>query len=348
MQGMAKAVVLGLGLGLLAAQGDAQLGGWLKKAGDAAKKAEDLAKKTAKTVDKLDGTAQLALRAQSIEDEFYADAPVPDFAALRHDAELAQHAYDDRETLDAFLGERGHVTEWADELVGLQSYTLDEGDRQTVVVRGTVLGDLRNWIVNASYELKASDRLGIEVHEGYLRASETLAVLGDALDKRRPVHLVGHSLGGSLAVLLGLQLRKLGYTVSVVTFGQPKVTNLDAILNQKSVHRLDLWRVVTPEDPMPALPPYVDHRTRREYVHFGRELVLDARGGSDQPGFKESLLASAVPVRQLASGGEDAHAMPIYIERLQALAAEDGELASGDEVPSGEQAPRRAGESDRR
>ncbi|RKF53624.1 Lipase A [Golovinomyces cichoracearum] len=83
--------------------------------------------------------------------------------------------------------------------------------------------------------------------------------------------LVGHSLGGAVAALAGLDLKLLGYEPIVTTFGEPRVGNtgfrdyMDATFNlrsQNSISHLDMpsskdhyRRVTHTSDPMPLLPP---------------------------------------------------------------------------------------------
>ncbi|TQS34891.1 hypothetical protein Golomagni_04707 [Golovinomyces magnicellulatus] len=95
-----------------------------------------------------------------------------------------------------------------------------------------------------------------------------------SLRKKYPnyrLDLVGHSLGGAVAALAGLDLKLLGYEPMVTTFGEPRVGNagfrdfMDATFNlrsQNSVGHLDMpsskdhyRRVTHTSDPMPLLPP---------------------------------------------------------------------------------------------
>ena len=87
----------------------------------------------------------------------------------------------------------------------------------------------------------------------------------------QPVLIVGHSMGGALAVLLGLHLQREGFQVQVVTFGQPKVTNLESALG---LAHLDVTRFITGEDPVVAFPPPHNDDVDRLYSHFGAEVLL--------------------------------------------------------------------------
>lgn len=74
------------------------------------------------------------------------------------------------------------------------------------------------------------------------------------------VELVGHSLGGAVAALAGLELH--GEGVRVTTFGEPRIGNegltayIDAKfnLNSKDVEDTQFTRVTHVDDPVPLLP----------------------------------------------------------------------------------------------
>ncbi len=84
------------------------------------------------------------------------------------------------------------------------------------------------------------------------------------------VDLVGHSLGGAVAALAGLELNSLGWEPVVTTFGEPRVGNsglrdyVDAVFNLPSEHRprhgmIPLHsgryrRITHVDDPVPLLP----------------------------------------------------------------------------------------------
>lgn len=75
--------------------------------------------------------------------------------------------------------------------------------------------------------------------------------------------LVGHSLGGAVATIAGLELKARGYNPFVTTFGEPRVGNkeLNRYINREfhlDATSPDEWlfrRVTHVEDPVPLLPP---------------------------------------------------------------------------------------------
>jgi len=73
---------------------------------------------------------------------------------------------------------------------------------------------------------------GCRVHSGFYESwTQTEAIIGDIVDglvREYPDYkltLVGHSLGGAVAALAGLDFGGRGYNPIVTTFGEPKVGN---------------------------------------------------------------------------------------------------------------------------
>ena len=166
--------------------------------------------------------------------------------------------------------------------------------------------------------------LGIDVHEGFLFAARILeAGLLPRLDRSRPVHLTGHSLGGSLATLLGLRLERKGDRVSVTTFGAPKITTFQAFATDERLHRLDLIRIVNDGDVLQHCPSVMDTSGRRVYAQFGRERTLTAGGACEPTRLPAHLIKSASIVLDgnLPAWSPAAHGMPVYLERLGKLHA---------------------------
>ncbi|KAK0640348.1 Mono- and diacylglycerol lipase [Lasiodiplodia hormozganensis] len=84
---------------------------------------------------------------------------------------------------------------------------------------------------------------------------------------------VGHSLGGAVAVFAAAELRNSNYSVSLYTFGQPRIGGSkisDYITNQG-----DNYRITHKKDPVPKLPPVV-----LGYVHVSPEYYLT--GANDE------------------------------------------------------------------
>jgi len=96
---------------------------------------------------------------------------------------------------------------------------------------------------------------------------------------RHALVLVGHSLGGAVAALAGLEFLALGYAPAVTTFGEPRIGNaalaayLDARFNisgAAAASAIPQYRRVThADDPVPHLPPH-----EWGYVPHGGEIFI--------------------------------------------------------------------------
>jgi len=94
-----------------------------------------------------------------------------------------------------------------------------------------------DWWVNFNCRLVETDGVAGRVHAGFLDSIESLD-LGAFLElrKTRTSHVVGHSLGGALALLL---CAKFGIDSAVTTFGSPRVG--DAAFSAGTVLRADSY-----------------------------------------------------------------------------------------------------------
>lgn len=145
---------------------------------------------------------------------------------------------------------------------------------QWLAFRGTqTLDDAR---LDARYSQRRDTILGIYLHEGFAQAADELLPL--VLPHLRPGYetiLTGHSLGGAVAAVMTLQLEARGFPVRAVTFGQPKVTNLEGARTYSSVN---LTRFVNGRDLVPLVPP-LDWKPGGDrigsFFHFGREVLLE-------------------------------------------------------------------------
>lgn len=165
-----------------------------------------------------------------------------------------------------------------------QVLVLEEADHIIIAFRGT--SNIRDWITDAQFlrsllvEEANGDRC--EVHAGFLAAYESVieelaAYLRKIVVGERKVFVTGHSLGGALAILAALELKRQKFAIAqVYTFGQPRVGNA-------AFKRLYEWslgdstfRVVYQEDivaRVPHLPTWHD-----PYRHVGTEIFLSAFG----------------------------------------------------------------------
>ena len=138
---------------------------------------------------------------------------------------------------------------------------------QTIVFRGS--GHPRNFLVDLNFRPSKSKELNCRIHRGFLKSVREINSLATAhLDKNRKVRLVGSSLGGALAVVYGMFLKKQGFDIDlIITFGQPRVTDKKG---RELWSSLPLVRIVNRTDAFPAIPPHKPFG----YSHFGRMVLL--------------------------------------------------------------------------
>jgi triacylglycerol lipase len=143
---------------------------------------------------------------------------------------------------------------------------------QYLSFRGTA--NLDNVLVDLDIQLKQDPSLGIQLHQGFSSAAQAAYKDVLFLDKTKPIQTTGHSLGGAVAVIVGMYLQRDGFQLQkIVTFGQPKVTNVGGA---EVFEALPLLRVVTPADIVPLVPPLspLQISSFDIYWHMGKEIIL--------------------------------------------------------------------------
>eukprot|EP00128_Syssomonas_multiformis_P011830 Colp12_sorted_trinity150504_noHs@25937 len=164
-----------------------------------------------------------------------------------------------------------------------------------VVFRGTVFIEIENWIKNLDAfrtPLKWNNiPEGAEVHEGFLKAYKSLkSRLIDnyiGLVKAHPTYqtvVIGHSLGGALATVCGLDLiANHGIRSQIVSFGSPRVFN--SILASYMNSIIDSYRVVNYNDIVPHLPTIdmgFSHVAVETWIHQNGTLIECNYAGEDE------------------------------------------------------------------
>ena len=188
------------------------------------------------------------------------------------------------------------------------AYLVQSADGRVVILcyRGTPPLDIISWALDAEIEPEQieidqeSGSLRGAVHGGFYRNvrvsraavvdlllsamnGESIVNAGTRVDKPlEALYITGHSLGGAMALLMAIMLRKTqfgtDYTkiadklAAVYTFGQPMVASrqLAADLQQDWFFRDMLVRHIYSRDVIPQMPPVGD------YAHFGQEFHYDA------------------------------------------------------------------------
>lgn len=245
-----------------------------------------------------------------------------DFAEIERAARFARAAYlGEAETRalaaaeDLELTLRGSVAE-----IQVTFFVVTDlaGRSQTIAVRGTA--NAENAMLDIAFKLVDDDRAGVRLHEGFAHSARRVyAALKPALRADFRIRATGHSFGGAVAQILAMYLDADGYDVGrIITFGQPKVTNL---AGTERYRHLDLLRVVTPTDLVPLVPPFdpLDIANIDIYWHAGRELILlEGRRYAILEGVDSMLRAANFTQQVPTEENLRTHYMDIYVDLVAA------------------------------
>jgi len=189
---------------------------------------------------------------------------------------------------------------------------------QIISVRGT--SNIENALVDISLKLMVDKNTGVRLHEGFsFAAKKVYAELKPLLQPDYKIKVTGHSLGGAVALILGMYLDAYQFDIEqVITFGQPKVTNISGANN---IHHINVIRVVTPFDLVPLVPPFdpLDISNLDVYWHAGKEVILLADTQyAILEGTDSMLRATRFTQKPLTEDNLNNHQMPLYLERIKA------------------------------
>ncbi|PWW72019.1 alpha/beta-hydrolase [Tuber magnatum] len=117
---------------------------------------------------------------------------------------------------------------------------------------------------------------GCRVHSGFYESwSQSETIIGDIVDelvREYPDYkltLAGHSLGGAVAALAGLDFKGRGYSPTVTTFGEPKVGNIALARFFNKKFTADTYRRVTHiHDPVPLVPLTQWNYSQHAYEYY--------------------------------------------------------------------------------
>ena len=199
---------------------------------------------------------------------------------------------------------------------GVSYFLARNSARQVLSFRGT--SNLENVLVDLKVSLMLDSKFGIQLHRGFAETSSSvLKYLAPSLDKSIPIVITGHSLGGAVAVIVAFYLQQEGYDVQqVVTFGQPKVTNVGGAA---SFNDLPLLRVVTVKDIVPLVPPISPLQLKELdiYWHVGEEIILlPGQEYSSIRGIKSMLRATTFTSSLPDESNIKAHQMATYLDLI--------------------------------
>jgi len=146
------------------------------------------------------------------------------------------------------------------------AYVFTENQIIWVVIRGTQVSSITNWINNVDFILTPlfDNNSTIQVHEGFKEDTNTLypGIL-DAVKTRLnlcpdcSVLLTGHSLGAAIASIVSLKLHEDLGPISIAewSYGSPRTGNPAFTQSHISIVK-ESWRVVNMLDIVPHLPTH--------------------------------------------------------------------------------------------
>ena len=217
------------------------------------------------------GAVLLGLVALGDPQTVSAKSPDVNFRLLYHAAQLANQAYDGRSTI---LGKHPGKSAWvATPGQTHVQYILIHNDRrkvQAIAIRGTV--NDTNWRLNRDTRGVNDKKAGILMHSGFRTAAQV--IYRDVKPRLKPgytTYLTGHSLGGAIAGIMGIYLRKDRFRLGgIFTFGQPKFTDA---AGARAYRNLPLLRVVYQNDTVVLLPDAAAQGGQR-FAHIGPVINL--------------------------------------------------------------------------
>jgi triacylglycerol lipase len=239
-----------------------------------------------------------------------------DFTTLEVDAKRAKAAYAPPARIRAAYPDTVRVATPGGRDV---QYFIEQDDRakiQYVVVRGT----MDDTTLKEDFDVKVRDDRAtkIPIHTGF--DQDARAVWKDAqpyIKKGYRTYLVGHSLGGAVAAILGIYMIEDGYKVDkIYTYGQPRFTTSDGAAK---LGFLPLQRVVDENDMVPLLPPgLMANRKYGRYEQVGPEVILlDGPDYVYLPGPVATDLSFGEFWRDLHVADLKDHKLDNYIRRIE-------------------------------
>lgn len=199
------------------------------------------------------------------------------FKSIKEYAGFSNAAYQTEHDIRKFCLQNNYSLVQSDNIAESQvSYFLatnDDTKSHLIAVRGT--SNVENIFVNIELKLAYDKHTKIALHEGFSQAAQAIYTqIKPIIKPDYTISTTGHSLGGAIASILAMHFSVDSYSIGqVITFGQPKVTNVSGA-NQFS--HLDITRVVTEKDVVPLVPPFdpIDIKNIDIYWHLGTEVIL--------------------------------------------------------------------------
>jgi hypothetical protein len=256
---------------------------------------------------------------------------VINFSNIREQAMLANVAYQPESEIRALVESSDYELTLFHTIPGIQVAFFLATSRATktqiISIRGT--SNIENAMVDVSLKLNVDVDLGVSLHQGFgASAKRVYAELKPLLKPEYKINITGHSLGGATALVLAMFLDKDQFKVEqVVTFGQPKVTNVSGA---NTIQHINLIRVVTPNDLVPLVPLFdpLDINNIDIFWHAGREVILLEDNQYAILGGMDSMLrATRFTQKPLSEENLKNHQMSFYLNLI------DARVTSAEQVP---------------
>ena len=245
-----------------------------------------------------------------------------DFIEIHEQARFAKAAYQPENKIRDFLESNNYTLTLYKIAPDIQiSYFLatdSQSKVQVISVRGT--SNIENAMVDILLKLKVDQNTGIQLHEGFaFAARQVYTELKPLLNTDYKITTTGHSLGGAVALILAMYLDADQFNVDqVITFGQPKVTN---IAGANKISHINIIRVVTPFDIVPLVPPLdpLDINNLDVYWHAGKEVILLAENQyAVLAGLDSMLRATRFTQQPFNLQNIENHKLSVYISLIDA------------------------------
>jgi len=158
-------------------------------------------------------------------------------------AQLANDSYDEVEKF--IRSYKGKISK--DDIDSVRYYRIENDSIAVLVFRGTSNTD--NFITDMNGIDEEFLNLGVHVHRGFYSIAKKVDKKV-TLDKKKKIYLVGHSLGGAIALLYAATLKEQNYDVNVYTFGMPPAADQKFVTRYKNIPHERYFHVF---DPVPML-----------------------------------------------------------------------------------------------
>ena len=253
------------------------------------------------------------------------DRDAVNFSELRAQAIFADAAYQSEAAIRELLEPGDYELTLYHTIPGIQVAfflaTSELTETQVVSIRGT--SNIENAMLDISLKLRVDPATGVSLHEGFAySARQIYAELKPLLKPEYKINVTGHSLGGAIALILAMFVDLDQFNVDqVVTFGQPKVTNISGA---NRIHHINIIRVVDPHDLVPLVPLFdpLDISNIDVYWHAGQEVVLlDANQYALLEGVDSMLRATKFTQRRLSEENLRNHQMAAYLNLIEVRTA---------------------------